>query len=259
MNTPRPAAAVPQQKAISSVPSHLRTAATMNPTTASSGKGKSPMGQTEYSTPARPNNISPPKTGLNTPEDTPAPLQRVNTLMNNNVNKQPAPPKPPLPRAVPNYPPTKIVDIAPQIKPESEHTVEPYEDDTDPLLMPHSVEEYGLNSDDDAFFAAVDLGEADSGIGGHIDFDEGAGILDLEPSLGQEPSPTETTGRPTVARPDFATSTRPQQLGPQIQRAQSTFVNPQEPISRQGSSRLINPPTRTQTAGGFHFPPGYVS
>ncbi len=247
----------------------------MNPSTNYSVKGKSPIGLAEHTTPARPNNMPPPKLGLVTPEQTPAhsaPVQRTNTSTNSGVvYKQPAPPKPPPPalRTASTTVPPQRAEPRPPIKSELTSAADSsVEVDVDPLLRTESVEEYGLNSDDDAFFAAVDLGEGDSGIGGHIDFDEGSGAaLEAEASLELEPelSPLDAVRPSARFNP---TTSRPQQQQAVQQGQQRIQGGAQErgsvaqsnaPAGQSSTSNRAVNPNRTQSMGGFHFPPGYVS
>lgn len=129
-----------------------------------------------------------------------------------------------------------------------------------------------MNSDDDAFFASVDLGEMDSGIGGHIDFDEGtSGAHDEDDESLRDRTVSSLTS--VVAEKQEVRA--PQAQGPQrVQQVNPQFNPPQQPRqtaqpsthNRNGisanqaarnSSIVTNKPP-TPSMGGFHFPAGVV-
>lgn len=246
----------PQQipaKPISSVPPHMRT--TSVATSSSTAKGKSPLGLAEHSTPAtvRANNnaAGQTKTGLNISVHTPnhgAPGPRGRST-SDLVHEALGLPKPqlktePAPQAVPADPPRerKVSNLEAQIAQAlaTEERAPALAADEDLDLIPThmgSYDEYGLNSEDDAFFANVDLGEGDSGVGGHIDFDEGSRAA-LE------------------SFDDSSVAVKPQQ---QNQKPQPTTTRVQNVLPSSDNGRMTLPRTSTPSMGGFHFPPGMVS
>lgn len=113
-------------------------------------------------------------------------------------------------------------------------------------------ESYGLNSEDDDFFASVDLG----GLGGPIDFDEGTGAVDgVDESLDDGPS---VLGGYLAKRTNDPVRAPQQQYAQQPaappHRAAYTSNQPSKPVQGQPVQR----PSGTPSAGGFHFPPGMV-
>lgn len=282
-STTRNVATIPQagsSKPASSVPQHMRGPAGQSSTSAN----KSPMGLAEHSTPARPpnaavNTTGPPKTGLNTPAQTPAhsaPHQRPPQASTSGADfRQPAPKQP----AQPGQSEKRVSFLEQQIleaqasmaktpSPPSPPPIPKAAPQAVPQASPLDDESFGMNSDDDAFFATVDLGED---LGGPIDFEEGIGAaLEIDSTVGDEPShdgpvqhfPGAQNHRPP--QPNWGSS-RPPQTRAQPERAAAL----QKPLSNQAvpptspnehSSSISNnvPPRSTPSAGGFHFPPGVV-
>lgn len=154
------------------------------------------MGLASHSTPVRPNNAAPSNAGaanggLITPAQTPAQQQPRQNASNGAAHRPPDFPKAQSASAgaaAPTLASDKRVSFAQSAASTSKDsaptaTTSAYnaDDDDDDL--------YGLNSEDDALFAAVDLGEGDSGIGGHINFDEGMGGVTMDDNDDDTPEP----------------------------------------------------------------------
>lgn len=144
--------------------------------------------------------------------------------------------------------------------------VEPFDDD----------ESYGLNSEDDAYFAAMDLGE-DFGPPIHFDgngaadvsYDDGPSVLGgyraptkpAEPSRPPQPQPAGLSNRNGTASNAGQHPTAGVQPQPQQQRLRPSEVLQRE-FARSGASAASKPPSARPTSsqmGGFHFPPEVVS
>lgn len=253
----------PQAQVLSAVPPHIRTVS--DPTASTpSAKGKAPMGAGQ--------------TGLNTPVRTPdvthgtrfSAGQRAAPQRHQNAGAQPPPTDrkvsfAPPPAACTSVPP----DVAaPTAGPSRPSVAQPPEE----VDIPDD-ESFHFNSEDDAFLAEVDLGE--DGIGGPIDFDEGAGASDLSTGSRNEDAQSHPQHQQQHMPPPEAPLPQPQA------RPQRSNFNAQNTVSRlQSSTSNGNQSATTKNAsvgssgsssttsgyggsraptpslGGFNFPPG---
>lgn len=134
------------------------------------------------------------------------------------------------------------------------------------IPQPEDEEMYGLNSDDEAFYASVDMpGIDDTGIGGHIDFDEGVGGLYEEEEMDQSGSVQPRLLAPAPVPQRQPSVARPQPLPLQPPNRQPTYGVGRGPTPGS-SSHTPQPPepnaprsAPTPSAGRFNFPPGMVS
>lgn len=124
-------------------------------------------------------------------------------------------------------------------------------------------ESYGLNSDDDAFYAALDLGE-DFGPPIHIErnVEVSNSYEDDGPSvLGGYQAPTKKAPEPS--RPSYSTNNPAQRAGQALQQQHEPQRNAakQDTVSsgNQGGASASHPRPTSSQMGGFHFPPGVVS
>lgn len=271
----------PPANPVSSIPSHTRTASVPTVATTPTAKGKAPLGLVA---PSRPNNATPAtagpsRTGLNTPIQTPVHQQlqqnqahgpNRNTssgLIHQQPEKKQPPPQPQQAAGPSNE---RRLNL---IKAINQHTTPPSVYAAPAVRKEPSLDEesFGMNSDDDALFASVDLGEMDSGIGGHIDFDEGTGgVHDENDSLEDR-----TVSSLTSVLPEKQEMRAPQAQGPQrAQQVNQQFNPPQQPrqtaqpsvhtrngipanqTARNSSTVTSKPPTPSM--GSFHFPAGVV-
>ena len=139
-------------------------------------------------------------------------------------------------------------------------------------------ESFGLNSEDDAFYATVDLGGAEADLGHPIDHDEGldgledfdmtnCALSDVEdgPSvLGRykpppAPAPQIQPQQAAQSRASAPQQGRPGQVLQQHQRSSGQPSNSAAPPGQQsGSSNNQAMPPSQVWSGGFHFPSGKV-
>ncbi|THH30670.1 hypothetical protein EUX98_g3524 [Antrodiella citrinella] len=248
----------PAQRPRPALPSHMRSV-TGPARTTTPIKSEPIAGPSRHATPAH----RPTENGLNTPRQTPAQVPHPTVVQHQPPNARtsappaPAPPAPPpqaaVPAAVPEH--NKHVSFAPPPPPvrPPQASEDPYGDDDASIL---------LNSEDDAFFAGIDLGEGDpvpdEGIGGHIDFDEGLGEeneINVNVSVRVPPSPPRVQA---LERPPPQQQPRPQQQQQPPRRHQtmastSNSSNSHAPVPEakpeQTSQRSSAP-----SMGGFRFP-----
>lgn len=223
-------------------------------------KSEPVAGPSRHTTPAA--NPAAATNGLNTPIQTPqmnGPLGRT---------AQPANVRNPPPPAAPTSEQSRHVSFAPQpAKPPQ----------ADPVPCSGEDDSFMLNSEDDAFFAGIDLGDEagltedpDEGLGGPIDFDEGlggvAGNVSFEPQRPPSPQPVRQPNPPLQHPP------QPQQQQPQPQPQNSRPPQPPRrhqttvPTSNQSlrNSSHIDPKQESASQraapsmGGFRFPIGEV-
>ncbi|KAI0346485.1 hypothetical protein BDW22DRAFT_1342656 [Trametopsis cervina] len=248
---------IPQQevprKPLSSIPPHVRGASTVNPPSNSSAR--SPLGLVEHSTPVRTNDMAPSKLGLNTPVHTPAhPQSRSRPLENSGSTfKQPAPPKSKEPMSSSTITDRNAASLQDKLEPTVPAPLERTSTDVAEQAASEtgSFEEYGMYSQDDALFASIDLGDGDIGIGGHIDFDEGSGGVEIDIPETDEPSRLLSESLPRPARSE---STKVQ---PQSKPSEDSNRRVSSNSSATSSSNAANRgPPRTSSMGSFHFPPG---
>lgn len=224
----------PLPKPASSVPPHMRPAT--GPAAMSTTVKYVPVaGPSRQQTTPVNSSVRNANTGLSTPIKTPAHAQPA--LANHPEAKAQPANRNPLqalqPVSIPSLDQTKHVAFAtPQAPPPRPPQA--------PAYNAHRAaaedESFGLNSEDDAFFASVDLGEGETmiedpeeGLGGPIDFDEGLGI-DLEAESEREPPPP-----PQVLLPQ-----QPRQQLQQHQEDQGQLLAQQRPP--QGAQRQqLNP------------------
>ncbi|KAF7794912.1 hypothetical protein EIP86_006055 [Pleurotus ostreatoroseus] len=270
----------PSTSMMNSVSAHPRS---VSGPSSSGMQGKSPMGLANHTTPVRPNNAAPSHAGganggLITPVQTPAHQQQPRPNAPGGAVYKPSDfaktQRPPAPAPAPAPAPERRVSFAQPAGPSTSNGPAPpvtapaskVEDDDDEL--------YGLNSEDDLLYATIDLGEGDSGIGGHIDFDEGIGGVSVEdlgdlgtPSL---PSPAAGSGgqaqrhqyRPlgppaAPAQSTSSTSANPHAAGGTSARSSTTRTTDSLTPTLPPSSRTAGTGTpSTPTMGGFNFPGG---
>lgn len=202
------------------------------------------MGLASHTTPVRPNNAAPSNAGaanggLITPAQTPAQQQPRQNASNGAAHRLSDFPKAQSTSAgapAPTSASDKRVSFAQSAAstskdpaPTAPTSAYNADDDDDDL--------YGLNSEDDALFAAVDLGEGDSGIGGHINFDEGMGGVTVD----------DDDDTPEPLAPVFAIPHAPA-LADQAQRQQSSGRPPPPPQNGPAGSSNAPGPSMNSTA-----------
>lgn len=260
----------PQQissKPISSVPPHMRA---MPGSIAPRPQPPSGLAEHNTPTPVRANNAPGTNTGLNTPVQTPAHVsaQRTNTTAMKRLAQiaSAVAPKPATTELAKPGPTALQEDVClPQALDQT--TVAAQTEESPPLGG--SYDEYGLNSEDDAFLATVDLGEGDSGIGGHIDFEEDAGgPSPIDEESGELPVPAEpkpVAPEPPAVFPRVAQAFRPpgktrlQMTAVQALPAQKSANQPAASNPASTPSASSAPRASAPSMGGFHFPTGVVS
>jgi len=299
-------------KPLSSIPQHLRLNAASTP----NNKEKNPITNAPVALNSSTSNgqVSVKmETGLNTPVQTPAnqgqnqrvpnqnhrpirapeelrppPPQRQQQSRPNLPQHQPQPQRPaaqpgPSTSNLTSDPPKHVTFAQPEPQPAAPlpPSIQPTTSAI-PSLNPESQEDdfFGFNSEDDAFYATVDLGEGgigedgEDGIGGYIDFDEGIGTgLSREESTeslgghfsGGERAVQDEGGAGPQAQVSDETRFLEQQRQEQNRPSTSVGVipptrlgasNQQDPSRSTSTSRGERPPTSTPTMGGFRFPPG---
>lgn len=275
-----------------SVPVHLRSAPASS---ACAAQGGFSTRSTEYTTPSRPNSVvqmakpGVPQGGLLTPAQTPAHQAQQQARANPEstggvVYRQPNSKPAQAPAQQQQTSTTSgarrvsfVQAAAPQPKPQPPPALSvSIPDTTDDF----DDESFGLNSEDDALFASLDLGEGDSGIGGPIDFDEGVGGVSVDqpeedvavdPQVsGRQPLQPRQVPEPLLQRdqPANRTAAPPQPQYRQSHQPQQSSRNPPPPnpntTSNQSndsgthSASASQSRTPTSSMGGFHFPPGVV-
>ena len=116
-------------------------------------------------------------------------------------------------------------------------------------------ESFGLNSEDDDFFASVDLGD---GLGGPIHFDEGLGGVDSPIDEGPSVLGGYQTHRVAV-QTSHASHSNPPAKTLQGQPPQQSSAQNAQPVYQPHLPPGPGSNLRTSSqAGGFHFPPGMV-
>jgi hypothetical protein len=224
----------------------------------SSAKGESSTERSsDQSRPTWKTNIPPPTRGPNIPQHTSINATSVNQASASTAS---ATPQNALQRHTHNFENLKQPTHEAQVKVELAATapasvIQANEDDSVPETQ--SYEEYDLRSEDDAFFANVDLGDGDSGIGGPIDFEEDTSRLDHED---QQPPLLEAAQQPASTKHESLDllkqnphqSSRHTRLLPQDKGA----LIGRDPSPDNTAVRTSNTPVRLM--GGFNFPPGFV-